>query len=339
MYIYLNFGIQNMIDKTLFAIFMILQSMKIFSQTLVNYGDNSWGIQNGKSIVKIDMTIDAAAPFSPFSNGLCPVKIQGKWCYINSKAEIVIKTDYDEIYDFNSGIAEVVKNKKLGFINTNGDLITDIQFDFDNLTFYHRDDNYLFVKKNGIASLLNKNGQEIITEKNNFSFIGFFSQTSENEYFSFFYNDDLCAVQRDNKWGFVNLKGELVIPCEYDSYRPFFKGISPVSKNGKWGLIDKNNKILIPFMFDDISNYDTYYGHSYFDDVELKGYEYFNSGLCPVGMKVEGELRWGFINQIGQIVIPIKYNRVENFNSEGMADVYLNGEYFIIDTTGNRVGI
>lgn len=335
----------------LITIFLVLLSTKTYSQTteyiddnytLIQKGDNSWGIFDGSSnkwvIERIAAKIEKGYNHSTFSNGLCPVKIQGKWCYINAKGEIVLKTDYDLIYGFSyDGLAEVIKNNKLGFINTKGELVTEIIYDVDNLTFVHRDDSYLFVKRNGLACLINRKGQEIISGKSNYSFIGFSSQTSEAEYFSYFYNDGLCAVQRNKKWGYVNLKGELVIPCEYDEFRPFFKGISPVSKDGKWGVIDKNNKLIIPFMFDDISNYDSFYGHSGFDEDELKQYGYFKSGLCPVAKQVNEDLTWGFINQKGDLVIPFKYNDVEDFNTEGIALVYLNGKPIKINTKGQQV--
>jgi len=327
-----------MMSKKKLVIFLILLSIKSFSQTLVKNVDDSWCIEDGSSVIKIKYKIDAAAPFSSFSNDLCSVKILGKWSYINTKGEIVIVTDYDDVNEFRSGVAMVIKNNKVGFINTKGDVIVDLEYDVDKVSFYHHDDNYFFLRKNGFACLLNKNGQEIISEKDNFSFVGFFSQTSENEYFSYFFNDGLCAVKRNEKWGFVNLKGQLIIPCEYDEYRPFFNGISPVSKNGKWGFIDKNNRLLIPFEFDDITNYHSYYGHSSFTEDDLKEYKYFNSGMCPASKKVDGQFVWGFINQNGKIVIPFKYNRVESFNSTGTAVVYDElWELRIIDIRGNNV--
>lgn len=64
------------------------------------------------------------------------------------------------------------------------------------------------------------------------------------------------AVTIDGKLGFMNLKGETVIPFEYEAYDEdvvFYNGLACVSKqtdNGsKFGYIDHNNEIVIPFQF------------------------------------------------------------------------------------------
>ncbi len=46
---------------------------------------------------------------------------------------------------------------------------------------------------------------------------------------------------------------------------------------------------------------------------------------------------WGFIDTTGKVVIPFKYSDVTSFNSEGLADVCLNGEWQIIDKSGELV--
>ena len=52
--------------------------------------------------------------------------------------------------------------------------------------------------------------------------------------------DGLAAVRHHNrKWGFVNEKGTLVIPAEFDEVYSFDEGVSRVVSNGLYGLIDK----------------------------------------------------------------------------------------------------
>ncbi len=49
-----------------------------------------------------------------------------------------------------------------------------------------------------------------------------------------------------HKWGIINSRGELIIPCEYDKISSFKCGLAFVSKGTYCGYIDKNNHINIP---------------------------------------------------------------------------------------------
>lgn len=63
---------------------------------------------------------------------------------------------------------------------------------------------------------------------------------------------------KGGKHGYINMKGQIVIPLEYDDafdipYRKNFQ----VAKNGKWGLVSDENQILIPLGWDQLdTNYE-----------------------------------------------------------------------------------
>ena len=49
------------------------------------------------------------------------------------------------------------------------------------------------------------------------------------------------------------MKGEVVIPLEYDNGCPFSEGLAAVcieSQSSKWGYIDKDNKEILHFKYD-----------------------------------------------------------------------------------------
>ncbi len=53
--------------------------------------------------------------------------------------------------------------------------------------------------------------------------------------------------------GFINKKGEVVIPLEYDNGRSFSEGLAAVcieSQSSKWGYINKDNEEVLPFKYD-----------------------------------------------------------------------------------------
>jgi len=64
-------------------------------------------------------------------------------------------------------------------------------------------------------------------------------------------------------------------------------------------------------------------------------YEYqgsFNNGLA----KVRKDHKWGFVDTTGNLVVPMKYNEVENF-SDGLARVRSGQKWGLVDVTGREV--
>lgn len=53
------------------------------------------------------------------------------------------------------------------------------------------------------------------------------------------FSEGLAAFCKDGKWGFLDTKGEEVIPAKYDQATPFSDGRAFVLKNEKILIIDK----------------------------------------------------------------------------------------------------
>lgn len=68
-------------------------------------------------------------------------------------------------------------------------------------------------------------------------------------------------VKKNEKYGFMNVEGKLVVPIAYDEVKAFSDMIDllpadllfAVKQNDKWGFVDLNNKTVIPFMYSDVS--------------------------------------------------------------------------------------
>ena len=56
----------------------------------------------------------------------------------------------------------------------------------------------------------------------------------------------LIPVKKDDKWGYINHKGEIVIPIQYDWVSIFRNSEAWVKKQGEWLRIDPqgNERIL-----------------------------------------------------------------------------------------------
>jgi len=66
-----------------------------------------------------------------------------------------------------------------------------------------------------------------------------------------FYNHRPAAALLNGKWGFINQKGEQIIPFLYDDASYFTEGLALVKKDDKYGYINEKNEIVIPFIYDD----------------------------------------------------------------------------------------
>jgi len=104
------------------------------------------------------------------------------------------------------------------------------------------------------------------------------------------------------KWGYINEKGEEVIPCIYDLAYHFSDGLAPVKRGGKMGFINKKGEVVIPFIYNAVSE--------------------FSEGMAAVANE---KYIYGYVDKTGKQVIPFQYTEAGVF-SEGLAHVH--GDYF-----------
>ena len=57
------------------------------------------------------------------------------------------------------------------------------------------------------------------------------------------YSDDFAAFYEAGKWGYEDVKGNVVIPAEYEEVKDFSNGLAIVKKDGKWGVLN-----CLPFL-------------------------------------------------------------------------------------------
>lgn len=165
-------------------------------------------------------------------------------------------------------------------------------------------------------------------------------------YLDYNFSEDLASVCKKNKCGFIDKKGETVIPFKYNLAYPFSGGLAPVMLNGKWGLINKKNKTVIPFMYDDMRPFKddlatvkikNKWGFINKKNEIIIAAKYdnaypFKEGLAPVELND----KWGSINKKGKVVIPIKYKWSFGF-SEGLANVKVNDRNGFIDKNSKTI--
>jgi hypothetical protein len=177
---------------------------------------------------------------------------------------------------------------------------------------------------------------------------------------------DLQPVEQNNKWGYIDQTGRLVIPFTFDSAGNFSEGLAVVNMQEKSGYIDKTGKIVIPprfisgFSFSeglaavltrqiDQEGKTPRYEYSYIDrsgrvviqppqDPEsIKWFAMVAGGLAfSEGLAFVAKGKLGFIDKAGKQVIPLRYDDAQPF-SEGLAAVSLKDKYGYIDRSGKMV--
>ena len=128
------------------------------------------------------------------------------------------------------------------------------------------------------------------------------------------YPDALYPIRKKDKWGYMNRRGDLIIPFQYDAAEDFIDGIAKAGliegSNSLYGFIDRNGQWLIRPSY------------------QRAGI--FSEGLCAV----QKDDMYGFINSSGEVIIPFQFEDAGNFH-EGLAAVKINGWTGFINQTGN----
>ena len=95
-----------------------------------------------------------------------------------------------------------------------------------------------------------------------------------------------AEAAKGGKYGYINKNGEVVIPFEYDCAYGYGNGLFSVVKDGKCGYVDVNNNVIVPLEYDDATQFD--YNTAY---AVKDGYVYvLTLDKDEIFVKVDGEL-------------------------------------------------
>lgn len=290
----------------------------------------------------------------PFSEGLAAVKVSNLWGFIDSTGAWLTEPKWEDVRSFSEGLAAVQTEGKWGYIDRSGEIKVPPRFarasrHSDGLALVNMGDlktainiqGRTFVSQ-GRAGYVNIRGEYYIMPK--FISAGDFShglaviakrQDDGEALFGFIDQDETYVVFPDSyiyagqfyagraqvarepeKYGFINTKGEVVIPLEYFGVSDFSEeGYASVVKNGKYGVIDTNGNYLL---------------RPQFDRADL-----YRDGRLAV-MK---DGKWGYVDSTGAFVIPPRFAPVSDALtampfSEGLALTRMDGKWGYIDRSG-----
>jgi len=167
--------------------------------------------------------------------------IQGdKYCYINNKGEVIIPPSFDEAGDFYSDRAIVKIGEKYGVINQYGDFIFKPTLQTPPMRFF---DGFSVINQSSI----NKT-------KNIYDKYGHLIFSIECEKICPF-KEFIAPFKSENKWGYVNSEGRIIIQPKFEIAGFFSEGKAKVNINHKWGYLDNQGNLIIDYLYDTASDF------------------------------------------------------------------------------------
>ena len=163
-----------------------------------------------------------------FSEGLAVSEQDGKYGYVDRHGRTVIPFRFDWADSFDEGLAPVKQNDLFGLIDKAGrEVLPPV---FEDLRWRSANGVVLACGENGAWRLYDRAGNVI--SPNTFDFIVDFSC-------------DLASVRREDKYGYIDRGGEVVIPLIYDEAYTFSdEGLATVVKNGITFMIDTEGMVF-----------------------------------------------------------------------------------------------
>lgn len=336
-------------------------SSELFYEKLEYSGSGLFGFIQDSSVGYIDKNKKVIIPTSlglkpgdynaipKFTEGYAVFKKGNKYGLIDKTGKLILPYEYNSISlntkpTLNMVVSKQISGKtKYGVINLQQEMI--VPFDYD---FIYKDGQYFVVKKNYRYGLKDITGKDILPldydvlviypeDKvakaqigNDYGFIDlkgtWLFKKSKLVYDLYGYSQGMIVCKVNSKFGYLNLKGEEVIPTQYDKAEEFNKyGLAKVGNLvgtsnyiTQYGYINKQGKVIIPIQYKSLGG--------------------FNNELAYAQDPATN--RYGFLDTKGNWMIkPVYIFTYNTFDDYGGTWVKMtDNKYHYIDKTGKDYG-
>ncbi|KGP74423.1 WG repeat-containing protein [Pontibacillus yanchengensis] len=241
---------------------------------------------------------------------LFPAPINSKegerWGYIDARGDFRIQPQFGRANDFQKNGLAIVEdeNGNYGVIDTKGQFIVKPEYQ------------YIAPYQDGRAVVSDQNGYGVIDEKGN---------VLTNKYYSFIgsYQDDVAVFSQQKEegtlYGYLNKKGEEVIPAQYLLAEDFKerKALVKIHEN-QYALLNKEGKLLYTYPY-------PYVGQR-------------GDGLLVFQRETDG--KYGYINEKGKVILEPQYDGAQAFR-DGRAVINRIDDYLyyygLINKSGKKI--
>lgn len=215
-----------------------------------------------------------------------PVYTNEKWGVIDSSGNIIISPEYDEYI-------VIPDNTKPVFICT--------------INVNYQDNTY-------DTKAINEKNEELFTGIDTVEALENYDESN-----SLWYVSSLLKVSKDGKYGLIDLNGNQIANCEYDSISTL-KGVNNsyiTEKDGNYGLIDNVGSVVIDNQYKAIEPISNRYEDGYIVQSE--------------------DNKYGVINSAKATVLENEYDEIKNVYANGKYYIVREGENWkVVDTEGNE---
>lgn len=255
-----------------------------------------------------------------------PVKIDGRWGYIDRAGERVIEARFDAADDFHNGLAGVRIDGSFGYINADGKVVIKPRF-FD-VGAFSEGLAAVQIEKQGPLGFIDRHGKMVIPAQ----FRAGWGSVDRTHFV-----DGLAPVQESDPdpdspywyYGFIGKQGQWAIEPRFGSARPFSQGLAAVeTARGSWAYINPDGDVVLEGRWSDALG--------------------FAQGLAAVETKRDGHDGWQYIDKQGKVAAAPVFGTQRNSSrpdrarsfSEGLGLVYFDGprqwQYITATTFGDE---
>jgi len=264
---------------------------------------------------------------------LIPVKSGKNYQYIDREGNIIINPQFKEATVFSDGMALIKTSgdePKFGYIKEDGKI---------SLSNYKE----ATIFSEGLAWVVSENAAPVAINSS-----GEIKATLQDAQNVRTFSEGLSAfsIVKDNeqKWGFVNKEGMVIINPQFSKVGDFSNGRCAVkNEDGEYGYIDKKGKIIINHQFTQASPFHNnkaivssdskaglideagkYVVNPQFEEMIYDGDKYM----------IKQDNKWGWCNDEGTIIINPQFEKASNFNGSNLAPVKMGKRWAYINTEG-----
>jgi hypothetical protein len=260
----------------------------------------------------------------------------GKWSLYDTSGRLLTTTAYNRIERVHSNYDQchigyfVTNDSRMGALNTNGKEIIPCIYNYLQRT---QDPDVVQAELAYKYGYISAQGQillpciyERVTELNEgigfglknkkWTMVNEFGRVLELPYTNVGqFNDHLCSVEVNGKYGYIDTAGNEVIQAMYDNAGDFHGDITWIRLNGKEGLINRSGRFILPAMYNAIGSFDKRY------------------------VSVDSGGKWGILTVSGELTTPIEYDDIESVYMGKVlpAVVKKNEKYGLLNTKGDLI--
>lgn len=260
---------------------------------------------------------------------------------LSKKAFSAAIAKYDNVEDFVDGVAVVMVEEgwsyRRGLINNKGEEIVACTYRRINPSSCGM---MLFADDNG-CGFLNTKGEVVVAS-------GRYDDVED-------FSDNLACVKKDDKFGFIDVKGNEVIPCSFERAYSFAEGLALVRKGDKYGYINTKAEFVVAPSYDDGEHFacgvalvekgnkeyviDKEGNVAFSQDGNKSSFlsDQFSDNLIPVIRENGRKIVVGYLNTKGEEIIPFEYQYGLGFEN-GNAVVMKDNKVYNINTKGEILG-